>query len=68
MEQVRDAGLLVLRVGVGGVLFAHGRQKLFGWFGGHGIEGTAGAFDQMGFRPGRTRPWRPGCARPAAGR
>jgi putative oxidoreductase len=54
MEQVRDAGLLVLRIGVGGVLFAHGGQKLFGWFGGHGIEGTAGAFDQMGFRPGRT--------------
>jgi putative oxidoreductase len=54
MERVHDAGLLVLRTGVGGVLFAHGAQKLFGWFGGHGIEGTAGAFDQMGFRPGRT--------------
>ena len=51
--RVRDAGLLTLRVGVGGVLFAHGAQKLFGWFGGHGIEGTAGAFDKMGFRPGR---------------
>jgi putative oxidoreductase len=53
MNSRRDAGLLILRVGVGGVLLAHGAQKLFGWFGGHGIEGTAGAFEQMGFRPGR---------------
>jgi putative oxidoreductase len=51
--RVQDLGLLVLRLGVGGVLVAHGGQKLFGWFGGHGIAGTAGAFEQMGFRPGR---------------
>jgi putative oxidoreductase len=51
--RVRDAGLLTLRAGVGGVLFAHGTQKLFGWFGGHGLDATAGAFDQMGFRPAR---------------
>ena len=31
----------------------HGTQKLFGWFGGHGLEATAGAFDSMGLRPGR---------------
>jgi putative oxidoreductase len=48
-----NAGLLVLRAGVGGVLAAHGAQKLFGWFGGHGLEGTAAAFEQMGFAPGR---------------
>ena len=48
-----NAGLLALRVGVGGVLAAHGVQKLFGWFGGHGLEGTAAAFEQMGFKPGR---------------
>ncbi|WP_419183793.1 hypothetical protein [Streptomyces albidus (ex Kaewkla and Franco 2022)] len=35
-----DIGLLALRVGTGGVLFSHGAQKLFGWFGGHGLEGT----------------------------
>jgi putative oxidoreductase len=52
-RRTQDAGLLLLRLGVGGVLFAHGAQKLFGWFGGHGIEGTAGAFEQMGFQPGR---------------
>src|SRR5260370_36669489 len=48
-----NAGLLALRAGVGGVLAAHGTQKLFGWFGGHGLKGTAAAFEQMGFAPGR---------------
>jgi putative oxidoreductase len=50
----RDLGLLVLRAGVGGALFAHGAQKLFGWFGGGGIEGTAAMFDSIGFTPGKT--------------
>jgi putative oxidoreductase len=47
-----NAGLLTLRAGVGGVLVAHGVQKLFGWLGGHGLEGTAATFEQMGFEPG----------------
>lgn len=37
---------LVLRVGLGVVIFAHGAQKLFGWFGGNGFEGTMGFFMQ----------------------
>ena len=48
-----NAGLLALRAGVGGVLVAHGVQKLFGWLGGHGLAGTGAAFEQMGFHPGR---------------
>jgi putative oxidoreductase len=48
-----DLGLLALRLGTGSVLFAHGAQKLFGWFGGGGPEGTAQAMEQMGYRPGR---------------
>ena len=48
-----NAGLLALRAGVGGVLVAHGVQKLFGWLGGHGLEGTGAAFEQMGFQPGK---------------
>jgi putative oxidoreductase len=48
-----NAGLLVLRAGVGGVLAAHGVQKLFGWLGGGGLSGTGEAFERMGFRPGR---------------
>jgi putative oxidoreductase len=49
----KDLGLLALRLGTGGVLCAHGAQKLFGWFGGGGIDGTAKAMEAMGFRPGR---------------
>ena len=50
----RNVGLLVLRAGVGGALFAHGSQKLFGWFGGGGLAGTGAMFDKMGFTPGKT--------------
>ncbi|MEU6237284.1 DoxX family protein [Kitasatospora sp. NPDC047058] len=49
----KDLGLLALRGAVGGVLIAHGTQKLFGWFGGGGLEGTAKAMEHMGFHPGR---------------
>ena len=48
-----NAGLLALRAGLGGVLVAHGVQKLFGWLGGYGLAGTGAAFEQMGFHPGR---------------
>jgi putative oxidoreductase len=44
-------GLLVLRVVVGLIMFAHGAQKLFGWFGGGGLRGTAAFFGQLRFRP-----------------
>src|SRR5829696_8856878 len=46
-------GFTALRATLGAVFFAHGAQKLFGWFGGHGLEATAGAFDSMGLKPGR---------------
>ncbi|MGW7520483.1 DoxX family protein [Streptomyces sp. NPDC054796] len=52
-QKRKDLGLLALRAGTGGVLFAHGAQKLFGWFGGHGLEATAGAMEHMGFHPGK---------------
>jgi putative oxidoreductase len=47
-------GLFVLRVVVGGLFIGHGAQKLFGFFGGHGLQGTGAHFDALGFRPGRT--------------
>jgi putative oxidoreductase len=48
-----NEGLLVARVGLGLLIAGHGAQKLFGWFGGYGLAGTAGFFEQLGFRPGR---------------
>jgi putative oxidoreductase len=47
-----DLALLVLRVVVGLLFVGHGAQKLFGVFGGGGLEGTAGMFDSIGLRPG----------------
>jgi putative oxidoreductase len=48
-----DTGLLVARMVLGLLMAAHGAQKLFGWFGGYGLAGTGGFFEQLGFRPGR---------------
>jgi putative oxidoreductase len=44
---------LILRASVGGLFIGHGTQKLFGWFGGHGLEATGQAFEGLGLRPGR---------------
>lgn len=38
----------LLRVTLGGVIFGHGLQKVFGWFNGYGIEGTLGFFSSLG--------------------
>ena len=48
-----DTGLLIGRVVFGLLMAAHGSQKLFAWFGGYGLAGTAGFFESLGFRPGR---------------
>jgi putative oxidoreductase len=48
-----DTGLLLLRIDVGVLLAGHGAQKLFGWFGGHGLEGTGGFFHGLGYKPGK---------------
>ena len=46
-------GLLVLRLVVGALFIGHGTQKLFGWFGGYGVEGTGGFMESLGYRPGK---------------
>ncbi|MEV6431931.1 DoxX family protein [Nocardia sp. NPDC051463] len=46
-------GLLLLRVVFGGLLAAHGTQKLFGWFSGYGWSKNAATFDSMGYNPGK---------------
>jgi len=47
------AAFIPLRLGVGIVMAAHGSQKLFGWFGGHGLQGTGKFFaENLGLEPG----------------
>jgi putative oxidoreductase len=48
-----DFGILLLRAVVGMTLAAHGAQKVFGWFGGHGLDGTGQFMAMLGFQPGR---------------
>jgi putative oxidoreductase len=49
-----EIGLFLIHVTVGALLAGHGAQKLFGWFGGHGVEGTGGFFESaLHLRPGR---------------
>jgi putative oxidoreductase len=43
---------LPVRVGAGVIFAAHGAQKLVGWFGGSGLEGTAGWMESIGLAPG----------------
>src|SRR6478672_1966590 len=45
-------GTLALRIPVGIIFVAHGAQKLFGAFGGYGLEGTGQFFDSVGLHPG----------------
>ena len=46
------AAATVLRIPVGIILAAHGAQKLFGWFGGYGLEGTGQWMASIGLEPG----------------
>jgi putative oxidoreductase len=48
-----EGGLLLIRVVLGVIMVAHGAQKLFGWFGGHGLSGTGSGLESMGLKPGR---------------
>ncbi|MFN4283775.1 MAG: DoxX family protein [Alphaproteobacteria bacterium] len=47
----RRLGYPLIRVATGLLLIPHGAQKLFGWFGGGGIQGTAGFFGKIGIEP-----------------
>jgi putative oxidoreductase len=46
-------GLFLIQLTVGALVFGHGAQKLLGWFGGFGVEGTAGYMESIGLRHGR---------------
>ena len=50
---MRNAALLSTRLVLGSYLAVHGAQKLFGTFGGPGLEKAGAGFDRIGLRPGR---------------
>jgi putative oxidoreductase len=55
------------RVVIGGLFIGHGTQKLFGWFGGGGLDKTAQGFESMGMRPGRRQAVAAGAAEAGGG-
>lgn len=56
-----------LRLLIGGLFIGHGTQKLFGWFGGHGPEGTGGFFESLGLKPGKRNAIAAGAAEAGGG-
>lgn len=62
-----NLGLFVLRVVVGALFAGHGAQKLFGAFGGGGIERTAASFESGRLRPGRLHAYAAGTAETGGG-
>jgi putative oxidoreductase len=60
-------GIAILRAVVGGLFIGHGLQKLLGKFGGHGLDGTAGFFEQLGLRPGKVHATAAGVAEAGGG-
>jgi putative oxidoreductase len=64
---VKNLARLLLRLSVGGFFVGHGLQKLSTRFGGHGLEATAGMFEQLGMRPGKRNAVAAGVAETAGG-
>ena len=54
MTLAASVALLAVRLVFGLTFAGHGTQKLFGWFGGHGLSGTAGFMELIGLKPGRS--------------
>jgi putative oxidoreductase len=60
-------GIAILRAVIGGLFIGHGTQKLKGWFGGYGIEGTGGWMESVGLFPGKHHATAGGLAETAGG-
>jgi putative oxidoreductase len=58
---------LILRTLMGVLFMGHGLQKLQGWFGGHGLEGTGQFFESVGMRPGKRHATAAGIAETGGG-
>ncbi len=54
-SRLNEAAPFIVRLAQGSLMAGHGAQKLFGSFGGPGLEGTSGFMEMLGMRPGR--PW-----------
>jgi putative oxidoreductase len=54
-SRLNEAAPMIVRLAQGSLMAGHGAQKLFGSFGGPGLEGTSGFMEMLGMRPGR--PW-----------
>jgi putative oxidoreductase len=54
-SKLNESAPMIVRVVQGSLMAGHGAQKLFGSFGGPGLEGTSGFMEMLGMRPGR--PW-----------
>lgn len=48
-----DTGLLIIRLVIAFIMMGHACKKLFGWFGGEGLSGTAAFFGAIGLKPAR---------------
>jgi putative oxidoreductase len=62
-----DLGRTALRFVMGPLFVGHGTQKLFGWFGGHGLDGTGSFFESLGLKPGRRHATAAGAAEAVGG-
>ena len=62
-----DLGRTALRLVIGPLFVGHGTQKLFGWFGGHGLDGTGAFFEQLGLKPGKRHATGAGAAEAVGG-
>ena len=60
-------GRLIARVTIGGLFMGHGTQKLFGWFGGPGLDGASQMMHSLELRPGRRNALAASAAETAAG-
>lgn len=58
---------LIVRLLIGGLFVGHGTQKLFGWSGGAGPDGTGEFFESVGLRPGRRHALAAGAAEAGGG-
>ena len=62
-----NIGRLVARTVIGGLFVGHGTQKLMGWFGGPGLEGTAGMMQSLEMHPPRRNAMAAGVTETAGG-